>query len=204
MSKYPADEANAEWAQDDLREALERLRRETGATAINVIAHSMGNRVLLRAMKGMTAIPGRARFNQVVLTAPDDDKDVFRRLVIAMRPLCGHVTLYASSNDRALAASREFHVQPRAGEAGAGIVIIDGIETIDVSAVDSSLLGHSYVSDNRTVLSDLYCLLRGGEASRRCGLVANGSGVPYWTFTRSLSQTVADLAQYHCVAPSCQ
>ncbi|HWS71778.1 MAG TPA: alpha/beta hydrolase, partial [Thermoanaerobaculia bacterium] len=204
VSRYPADETNADWASANLREVLERLRRETGATSIDVIAHSMGNRVLLRAMETMTPQPGVASFQHVVLTAPDDDADVFRRLALSVRSLCGHVTLYASSSDRALAMSKRFHAGDRAGEAGPHILVIDGVETIDVTDIDCSFLGHSYVSDNRTVLSDLYCLLRGGDAGRRCGLIAKMAAGRYWAFARTLSQTVADLAHYRCAAPACQ
>ncbi len=38
-------------------------------------------------------------------------------------------------------------------------VVVRGIDTIDVSNVDTSLLGHSYFSDNHTVLDDLIDLL---------------------------------------------
>ena len=39
------------------------------------------------------------------------------------------------------------------------MVIIPGIDTIDVSAVDTSLIGHSYYGSNKTVLADLIDLL---------------------------------------------
>jgi hypothetical protein len=50
---------------------------------------------------------------------------------------------------------RSFHGgHPRAGESGENIVVLPNIDTIDVSAVDTSLMGHTYYGDNTTVL---YC-----------------------------------------------
>lgn len=51
---------------------------------------------------------------------------------------------------------------PRAGDSGAGLVVLRGIETIDDTNVDTSLfwaLGHGYVADNRNILSDLHYLI---------------------------------------------
>ena len=48
----------------------------------------------------------------------------------------------------------------RAGESGANLVVVPGIDTIDVSAVDTSLLGHTYYGDSDTVLTDMAELLR--------------------------------------------
>ena len=63
------------------------------------------------------------------------------------------------------------------------MVIPGVIETIDSSAVDTSLLGvgHQYYADNSTILADLFHLIR-GEAARerfRLRLVNNGQG-QYW------------------------
>ena len=65
------------------------------------------------------------------------------------------VTLYASSNDEALRLSKKLHGYPRAGEAGRDIVILPGMDTVDCTAVDTSLLGHSYYGDSGSVLSDI-------------------------------------------------
>lgn len=61
---------------------------------------------------------------------------------------------------------------------------IDGVDSIDVSAVDTSFLGHSYYGDNTSVISDIRRLLQTGLApDRRCGLAsAAGAVLRYWTF----------------------
>ncbi|MDF1701779.1 MAG: hypothetical protein P1V36_11540, partial [Planctomycetota bacterium] len=45
----------------------------------------------------------------------------------------------------------------RAGVTGDGVVIVEGMDTIDVSKVTGS---HSYIGDSQPVLNDLKALLR--------------------------------------------
>jgi hypothetical protein len=54
------------------------------------------------------------------------------------------------------------------------------------TAVKTDFLGHSYIGDRRSVLSDLYYVLRDGKrASDRFGLSANWRhGREYWVFNR--------------------
>jgi hypothetical protein len=49
------------------------------------------------------------------------------------------------------------------------VLIVDGTETIDVSATDSDLIGlrHSYYADRGSVLADLYYLIREGFGTDR-------------------------------------
>ena len=54
-----------------------------------------------------------------------------------------NTTVYASSNDRALMASKAFHGYASAGDAAGGLPVVDGVETVDASDVSASLLGHS-------------------------------------------------------------
>ena len=122
------------------------------------------------------------KFTHVILTAPDIDAGVFTQLADTIRKTAGRVTLYASSSDKALKVSKQINGYPRAGDAGAGILVITGIDTIDVSAVDTDLIGHSYYGDNRSVLSDMFNLLR-GQSPPRFGLKEAAMGtLKYWRF----------------------
>jgi esterase/lipase superfamily enzyme len=94
------------------------------------------------------------------------------------------VTLYASSKDLALVASKKVHGYARAGDSGQGIIVVPGIETVDATQVDTSLLGHSYFADTQTVLADMFYLIRDGKrAGDRFGLrpVETQSG-RHWEF----------------------
>lgn len=186
---YTVDEANVEWAQANLRSFLEDFFDRSEAQHVYLIAHSMGNRALTRALADLLAAKPavRERLTEVILAAPDMDAEVFKRdivpaLVSAGRP----VTLYASSGDMALAASRKVHGYARAGDSGHGLVVLPGLETIDATGVDTSLLGHSYFADTRTVLSDMHALIRSGlRPAQRAGLVGVQSGDGgYWEFQR--------------------
>ena len=163
---YTVDEANIEWSQTNLKEFLVDFFARSEAQQLYLIAHSMGNRAMARAVAAFLAEhPGlKERLAEVILTAPDIDADVFRREIAPALAASGRpVTLYASSSDTALAASKKVHGSPRAGEAGAKLVVVKGIETIDATGMDTSLLGHSYFAETRSVLSDIFSLVRHGQ-----------------------------------------
>ena len=186
---YTVDETNVAWTVPHLKEFLVAVASRSGARSMHLVAHSMGNRALTSALREL-AMEMKAdcpKFHEVVLTAPDIDADVFRRdLAPAIARVANRVTLYASSNDEALIASKAIHGYRRAGDSGHDILIVPGIDTVDVSDVDTSFIGHCYYGSNRTVLADLFELL-GPEKppSQRKSLRSARLGqLPYWVFVR--------------------
>jgi|SRR5579871_906943 len=185
---YNMDGTNAELTARRLEQFLQDLATQSGATTIHLIAHSMGNRPLTSALQRM-AIAGPSErlpiFNEVALMAPDISASVFKQLAAEIRPSAQRITLYASSKDEALKASSTFAGYPRAGQGGSSILVVPGVDTIDASAVDTSVLGlfHQYYADNRTVLSDLFHLLQNEAPDIRFGLKKDitSAGV-YWEF----------------------
>lgn len=165
---YTIDETNAAWTQSHLKQFLLELVQLGGARSINVVAHSMGNRPTTGAIVDLNreqllskTDSKLAKLDRLVLAAPDVDADRFRRdLATALSDAAEHVTLYASSDDQALIASKKVHGHPRAGESGPNVLVVPGIETVDVSGIDLSLLGHSYYGDNDSMLKDLYAVVR--------------------------------------------
>jgi esterase/lipase superfamily enzyme len=185
---YTHDEAQTRWALRDLREFLELVAEESGAGTIHLLAHSMGNRALTEALGRIGAATSRrggTTFNEIVLTAPDIDTDTFvHDIAPVIVPTAKRVTLYASSKDMALAFSKTVHGYDRAGESGEKIVLLDGVDTIDVSAIDTNLVGHFYYGDNRSVLSDMFNLIKGQPATDRFGLKKRTKDRrPYWVFS---------------------
>ena len=151
---YTVDEQNIEWAQSNLQRFLDDFFTRSKAERIYLIAHSMGNRALTRAIsKLLEDKPSlRARLQEVILTAPDIDADVFKRDIAPALTATGRpITLYASSEDKALKASKKVHGYPRAGESGQGLIVVSDIETIDATNVDTSFVGHSYFAEARSV-----------------------------------------------------
>ncbi len=187
LFQYAVDETNVVWTVPHLQQFLKEIAGRSGARSVHLIAHSMGNRALTSALRELSLERPAAPplFHEVVLTAPDIDAEIFRRdIAPAIITTARRVTLYASSNDEALVVSKQVHGYPRAGETGEGLVVIPGIETIDVSAVDTSLLGHSYYGDNATVITDMIDLVRNSKsAQQRSWLVAARlHDLFYWVF----------------------
>ncbi len=183
-----------------LTEFLEDLAARSGAKRIHIIAHSMGNRVLAGALRNM---PAQARgankqmFDEVVLAAPDIDSRVFTSQILPhINQNAQHCTLYASSRDRALLMSRYFHDFQRLGETEPELIVADGMDTIDASLVDTSLLGHSYIGDVQSIVSDLRDLVvRGMPPTDRGGLQSLLLGtMTYWSIKPPGTQTASDAA----------
>lgn len=190
---YTKDEQSIEYSERHLEEFLNDFAVNSDATNIYVIAHSMGCHALAVAFASLAAEhPAAAkRFKEIIMAAPDIDSVVFKtqiapQIISTNSPF---VTVYASSNDRALAISRSlYNGHQRLGESLPAPTVIPGMDTIDATAVDTSFIGHSYVGDDRSVISDLYYLLETGESLeqfRRAGLVRVGTDPDeYWKIRR--------------------
>jgi esterase/lipase superfamily enzyme len=187
LSGYILDEANVEWSQADLATFLADVLQQSDAEHVYLIAHSMGSRALAQATASVVAArPELAkRLREVILAAPDIDADVFRQqLLPALSAVPNPLTLYASSDDSALRASKAVHGYARAGESGAGLVVAKGVETIDASNMDTGFIGHTYFAEQRSALSDMYYLIqKHTRAAERFGLQAVDSAMGrHWTF----------------------
>jgi esterase/lipase superfamily enzyme len=142
--------------------------KESGAQSVSVIAHSMGNMPLLRVLQALGPnLPPGVRLNQVILAAPDVDRNLFENLASNIRQYGRGITLYCSANDRAMAAARRVAGGvPRAGDVpDEGPVVITGIDTIDVSqtSTDYLALNHSSYAEKSALLDDITKLLQTGE-----------------------------------------
>lgn len=184
---YTPDINNADWTVDHLEVFLKDLVAKSDARVIHLIAHSMGNRALTNALDRLSATfaAGTPKFNQIVLTAPDVDADIFRGLAGRIRALGRKITLYASKHDLALVASKKKNGSyPRAGDCSKKVVVLPGIiDTVDASAVDTNFIGHFYYAENRSVLSDIYNLFDAGkDPDGRFGIRAVDATPPYWRF----------------------
>jgi esterase/lipase superfamily enzyme len=182
VAQYFVDEANVGWTVPHLERFLLALKERTQAARIHLIAHSMGNRALADALARIVLERRGAEplFQEVVLAAPDIDAETFRDfLVPALLPAGRRVTLYASSKDKALQVSSELHGSARAGESGDHLVVVEGMDTIDVSRVSGS---HSYIGNNDRVLGDLGgLLLHDRRLIEGPGVLAGWLGeVRYW------------------------
>jgi esterase/lipase superfamily enzyme len=166
---YGYDTASATFSRRGFLELLQTLQADTQLKAIHVVAHSMGNQIVVEALANMAAGTLSRPLAEVILAAPDVDRDVFTDLAGRIRKVARGVTLYASSADKALVASRTLAGGvPRAGDVPAPPqepVILPELDTIDVSVFGEEFLGlnHDTFAANRIVMEDFSRLLREGR-----------------------------------------
>ncbi len=177
-----ARQADSEPQADALAAFLEDVARRTGAERITLVAHSMGNRVLLNALSRMTPSrsDGRPRFDEVVLAAPDVGVDRFSELWPQVRQSGGRFTLYASRRDKALQLSAELNGMRRLGDANP-LYVDPGLDSIDTTNASGGLIGHDDFAG--TALDDFRAVVWLSLApSRRCVLQAGDSDGHWWLF----------------------
>ena len=179
LMDYNKDGRNAELSAGPLANFLVKLSQQAGIKRIHVIAHSMGNRVLVNALPAMGEAKSTVR--EIALMAPDIDSAIFKQLAARFPKSVGPIALYASSRDKALLASAAFGGYERAGQGGKNILVVPGIDTIDASSVDTSLigLGHQYFGDSREILADVYSFFRGQPPQTRFALRRAADGGYY-------------------------
>jgi esterase/lipase superfamily enzyme len=168
FSGYGYDRESSVQAEPYLRQYLELVLKETGAKEVSVIAHSMGNLPLLQVLRDLgPSLAPEVRLNQIIMAAPDVDRNVFENVANDLQKYGRGLTLYASSNDRAMQAARRVAGGiPRAGDVPVdGPIIIEGIDTIDVTqtSLDYLALNHSIYAEKSALLNDIGLLLQTGE-----------------------------------------
>lgn len=185
---YPVDEASIEASERAITDFLVDFTAACGATKVHVIAHSMGNRGLLRALQRIAAhaeTRGKVKFGQIFLAAPDVDRDLFLDLARLYPEHGERTTLYASDGDLPVHLSAKLHAAPRAGYF-APYTVAPGVDTIAVPDFDLELLGHSYFAQAEALLHDMFDLTRHGEPpARRQRLIPTVlDGVSFWKLRR--------------------
>ncbi len=165
--RYGRDEKNIEWSSKNIKFFLEDYLSKSGAEDIYLVAHSMGNRGLTRAIvEVMRKNPNlKSNIKEIILAAPDIDADVFKDDIAPkmVQSTKKPITLYVNSEDLALKASKLIHGNPRAGDAGDNLVLINGVETIDATGIDTSFLSHSYFADTNSIISDIFDIIKSGK-----------------------------------------
>lgn len=161
LANYWYDRASADASGSAFLDMLRCLGENREIRRVHILAHSMGNQLVLDALKGSRA----KGVGEYVLAAPDVDKHVFFDAVPRVRRRVAGMTLYASAHDKALMASRT--LAGSIGRAGQvledGPLVVPGVETIDVSALGADFLGHSEYGKQRSIMTDLRLLLQDGK-----------------------------------------
>lgn len=190
LGGYIEDGAAIEASERAIADFLCDFCQRSGADAVHLIAHSMGNRGLLRALQRIAADAerrGQVRLGQIFLAAPDIDRDLFLDLAGLYGQFAERTTLYASGRDLALwaSSSRGLHGHPRAGYF-TPYTVADGIDTIAVPDFNVELLGHSVFAKAEALLYDIGGLMRTDlpPGKRQRIQACTEQGQSFWRFRR--------------------
>jgi esterase/lipase superfamily enzyme len=188
---YLYDLNSALGARELFAKLIQTLRIEAKVQTLHIIAHSMGNLVMLDALNELAKTSSMPNLSEIVMAAPDLDIDHFKSLTKNIRSFAKGMTLYASAKDKALETSRRIAMNPRAGDVFSnGPVVIEKIESIDVSAIGDEMFGlnHNVFATNRSLIDDIGRLILHGvrpphQRSPQIRCVPEGVEPPrYWRF----------------------
>ena len=191
VSGYITDLDSSRLAADYLCDFIQTLLSNNPGN-LHIIAHSMGNVALsyaLLELKNRGAFPNPT-IHQIILAAPDIDQEIFVRQIMPSIKGASRLTLYASEKDKAIIASRTIRNNyRRLGDGGDKMAVLDGLESVDASKVDTSMLGHGYFADTQALLNDIHMVLQGTAPNDRILdskiKLVEGINLPYWLFRNS-------------------
>jgi esterase/lipase superfamily enzyme len=188
LGRYAADVEHSQYSEPLLAEFLRELA-ESGLQ-VKVLAHSMGNRLVLATLSGFAR--GRQAvkpgfIDELVLAAADigieKGNDDFAHLLHDATPYVKRTTIYASSGDAVLAISKSAHGGvPRLGREPEADLVYRAddkthvVDVIDASEVPADLLDHSYFAMSYEAVADMSLALAGVPTADR--LTAQGGWKP--------------------------
>lgn len=196
--RYGTDRDIADRSVGRFVEFLGQVEQATGADKIHLIAHSMGNRVLLPALAQVAADPRsrvRPKVREVILAAPAvPQADFTNWLDTISKQGIRRFTLYASSADKAMWAGwlRE-RATSLAGYASNGVPLWHpSVQSIDISkASEPGLLqlNHDVFASNPVMAEDIRQVLQQGQKrlpNQRMPLMkvqrSPDGGKTYWSY----------------------
>jgi len=195
----------AEASGADLARTLELIVQKVRPGRLWIVANSMGGQVVVDAFsvlyQNAEFADSETEIEEVVLTAPDVDHEKFdqqfKQEIIA---LANNLTVYVSSNDRALVLSRLVNRAKRRGESTltpdqleeaikvAELIDPDSerVTLVDVTPVNRTRNFHNFSLETPEFFDDLYLRLTNETPprSRLLYRVKTPDGAYYWVLTR--------------------
>jgi esterase/lipase superfamily enzyme len=195
----------AEASGEDLARALEFIIRDIRPRRLWLMANSMGAQVVVDAFGKLHQNPDLAdaetEIEDVVLTAPDvDHEELNNRFKQEIKALARNLTVYVSSNDRALLISRLINRGKRGGESTLGPDMLaeaervaeliepdsDQLALVDVTPVNRTRNFHNFSLETPEFFDDVFLRLTNAQTprSRLIYQVKTPEGKVYWVLTR--------------------
>ena len=182
--RYLADEKSIAHGQKYFDAFLKMIIEELDITKIHILAHSMGNRLATLGMQNLSADVAGDKLGQVIFASPDVDRGDFAERAKKFAGKADRYTLYINDDDLALELSQVIHFGPRAGEKDDAPLVVDPVDTVDATPIETSLLGHSFYQRDTTVIEDIVRLITQDLAPPRPNLFEIAEGKTYWEFRR--------------------
>ncbi len=189
----------------ELAATVELIIRDVQPDRLWLVANSMGAQVVADAFSLLyeqaDLADAETEIEDVILTAPDVDTEEFdQRFKQEIRALAKQLTVYVSSNDRALLMSRIVNWGRRRGESTLGpeqleeaISVVDMMEPngqlitlVDVTPVNRTRNFHNFSLETPEFFDDLFLRLTntGPPRSRLLYKVKTPDDKIYWVLTR--------------------
>jgi esterase/lipase superfamily enzyme len=185
LLSYASDKDSAMASRDALQGLLEDVAKTPGISKIHILAHSMGGWLAMEALRQEAIANDRdlgGHLGEVMLASPDIDLDVFTQQMARIAP--ANVTVFATSNDRALGLSSWIaDDRPRVGAVNAAkpqdraALEKLGAKVYDLSAFSDGLIDHGIYADTPDVLHAIGAQLtapRAGDADKVSIIDARG------------------------------
>lgn len=157
---YEKDAKAARRASPSFRALLVDLHEALRGRELDVFAHSMGTRIVADAMATISVPGGKTLVKQAVLAAPDLSLSRYARSVARNPEPFGHVTIYASRDDRVLMLSTLIHFHRRLGRITHERRALARTDVVDAT-VASRGYGHGYALHDPGVMRDIAEALAG-------------------------------------------
>ncbi len=208
LSGYRRAQQVATSSATELAETLRLIVREIRPERLWVVAHSMGGQVVVDAFSQLYRDSDFAdagvEIDDVVLTAPDVDRARFNeQFKTELAALVRNTTVYVSSNDRALLASRLINRARRLGEStlakeeaealdvmeGAFELVEPGsdrVSLVDVTPINRTRNFHNFSLEVPEYFDDIFLRLTNTETpeNRLRYQFRMPDGKLYWVLTR--------------------
>lgn len=168
LSAYNSDWEDVNWSTKHIEAFLDALTTKVQGKKVHLIAHSMGSKGLLNALRLLSYRGKAALFGTAILCAPDFDAGLFQdQIADEVRSLASQWVVYASRRDVALSASSGINT-PRLGTP---FTLAKGYEIIDASEIEVTPWNvpenHSYYATKKVVLDDMISAIAGKPAGMR-------------------------------------
>lgn len=160
---------------------LQYVQSRLPQAAIDVFAHSMGSRVVIRGLAGAAKEGKPVRVSHVVLAAPDLAVADYVASMLQVAQI-QRGTIYVSRRDRALLLSAIIHFHHRLGQVAVERLDLPRTDIVDVSTEDRSRDGHGYAIHDPVLLRDIYRVITGAPVPHPDWCKSNRYGA-VWIFT---------------------